>query len=122
MMINQNIPPLVASQQWKLWVCGILLAVGGVANIFPDKLTAIFGVDSSVIVLFSLILAFAGFIGAALWIQCPQCGLKLFWYSVSLQDSNNWLAWLFSVKVCPRCEFPKGSMCGDASDSKKSLP
>jgi len=47
-------------------------------------------------------------IGAFAWaytsITCPECKLKLFWYSITKVGLGTWFIWLTDLETCPHCE------------------
>jgi hypothetical protein len=36
-------------------------------------------------------------------IRCPECGLRWFLYAIRKESVGEWLPWLRSFSVCPRC-------------------
>jgi hypothetical protein len=38
-------------------------------------------------------------------IRCPECGLRWFLYAIRKESIGEWLPWLRSFSVCPRCGF-----------------
>ena len=98
-----NSPTLVASQEWKLWLFGGLVAVAGLGFLFIDGIASGFGVDPFVVRLGTLSLTFGTLATALLSVRCPHCGLRLVMYATSRQSIGQWLHWLLTVRSCPRC-------------------
>jgi len=117
-MDNENLPPLIALQKWKLWIWGTFFAIAGLGYLIPDRLASAFAIAPVAINLGSLVITFVAFGGALLSIRCPQCGLSLAWYGLSHKSIGGWLSWLLDVNVCPKCEFPHKSGCCNSEDQQ----
>lgn len=96
-------PALVASQEWKLWLFGGLVAVAGLGFFFTDGIAGGIGVDPFAFRLGTLLLTFGTLVAAFLSVRCPHCGLRLVMYAMSRQSVGQWLHWLLTVRECPRC-------------------
>lgn len=102
-MNETDSPTLVASQEWKLWLFGGLVAVAGLGFLFTDWIAGGLGVDPFVVRLGTLLLTFGTLAAAFLSVRCPHCGLRLVMYAMSRQSIGQWLHWLLTVRNCPRC-------------------
>jgi DNA-directed RNA polymerase subunit RPC12/RpoP len=104
--VNENdSPALVASQEWKLWLFGGLVAAAGLGFLFTDEIAGELGADPFVVRLGTLLLTFGTLAAAFLSVRCPHCGLRLVMYAMSRQGIGQWLHWLLTVKKCPRCSL-----------------
>lgn len=41
-------------------------------------------------------------------ITCPDCKLRLFWYSITKEGLGTWFTWLVNLEKCPQCEKLNG--------------
>lgn len=111
-MNKNDSPALIASQEWKLWLFGGLVAIAGLGFLFTDGIARVLDVGSFVVRLGTLLLT-SGTLGAAfLSVRCPNCGLRLVMYAMSRQGMGQWLNWLLTVKQCPQCRFSKKNRPG----------
>lgn len=100
---EDDVPALVASQEWKLWLFGGLFAVAGLGFLFTDGIARGFGIDPFAMRIGTLLLTFGTLVAAFLSVRCPHCGLLLVVHAMSHQSVGQWLQWLLTVKKCPRC-------------------
>lgn len=105
MEMNKASPPLIASQKWKLWIWGLFFAIAGLGLLIPDRLAVIFSISPIAINIGAGLIGFLALGGVSLTIRCPQCGLRLAWYSLSHKSISGWLSWLLEVTSCPQCAF-----------------
>lgn len=99
---------LVASQQWKLWLCAFAAALVGACQFAPAWAADWFGADVAIVRLLALVGACLLLVLACTLIRCPACGLALVWQGMRRQPISQWLAWLLRVETCPRCGFSHG--------------
>lgn len=102
-MSDEGDVALVASQRWKLWLCGVGVAAIGACYLAPAFLAAAFGTSPTVLTLAATAGGLTLLIGTCLSVRCPSCGLSLVWHGVSKKPASNWLVWLLDVRTCPRC-------------------
>lgn len=111
---NRNFPtplqivnnPLIATQQWKLWLCALAVVLIGICQFAPPSVTELVGVPVR-------LLGIAGgglmLVVAARSIRCSACGLALVWHGMRRQPAYKWPSWVLAVKVCPQCGFSHGT-------------
>jgi len=67
---------------------------------------------STLIAVGALAIALVGFIGEIQFIQCPKCGLKLFWHALSAKEHPSGLDWFSKFEECPNCGFAPHTVQG----------
>lgn len=104
------------NQLWKLYVFAVLMAVGAVTTLFQSFLYRLLTKEA---VTYLVIGAMLLMTGALAWayasITCPNCKLKLFWYSITKKGLGSWFTWLINLEKCPEC----GSRDGLSKPSNK---
>jgi DNA-directed RNA polymerase subunit RPC12/RpoP len=100
---EDDLPALVASQKWKLWLLGALFAAAGLGFLFTDGIARGLNVDPFAVRMGTLLITFGTLAAAFLSVRCPNCGLRLVMHAMSHQSVGQWLQWLLTVKKCPRC-------------------
>lgn len=93
---------LVASQQWKLWICALALGFIGTVQVAPGWATELVGLGE-LNVLLATATACVVLILVAGSIRCTACGLALVWHAMRHQPVSKWLSWLLGARACPRC-------------------
>jgi len=103
--MNNSGETILARQQWKIRITGILtvLAVPGV--FVPDTFASFLGVEPLWVELASALTFIVAFAFAAWLSRCPNCGLNLLFYGMRHEHVGSWLAWSLNVKTCPRCGY-----------------
>jgi len=94
---------LVASQQWKLWICAFAVGLLGFFQIAPAWLIGLVELSEPVVLL-GTATACVVIVFAAGSIRCPACRLALVWHAMQEQPVSRWLSWLLRVQSCPRCD------------------
>jgi len=61
----------------------------------------------TLLVIGGMLLVIAAFAWAYAAITCPDCKLKLFWYSLTKVGLGTWFVWLTDLEHCPQCEQAK---------------
>ncbi|WP_338523649.1 hypothetical protein NUH87_28655 [Pseudomonas batumici] len=102
-MSKNDLPILLTSQRWKLWLFGGLAVAAALGFLLNDGIGRVLGVDPFVVQLAILLPTFSIFGATLLSVRCPYCGLGLVAYAISHQSVGQWLNWLLAVKICPQC-------------------
>lgn len=55
------------------------------------------------LVIGGMLLVIITFAWAYTAIICPNCKLKLFWYSITKVGLGTWFTWLVNLEKCPQC-------------------
>ena len=103
---GHDLPTLVASQKKKLWLLGGMFVAVGIGFLFTAEIAYVFGVAAVSVQLGTLLSALGTFATALLTIRCSNCGLRLVLYAMSRKGVGEWLEWLLTAKICPRCGLP----------------
>jgi|GEM_PF-4686137 len=92
------------NQLWKLYAFIGSMAVGGGITLFQSLLPRIMEKEA---ILYFVIGGMLLVIGAFAWaysaIRCPECSLKLLWYSLTKEGLGTWFTWLIHLEECPQC-------------------
>jgi hypothetical protein len=90
-------------QMWKLIVGLLALGVGFLVMVWglkhlraPDGFTFTFG---------GLAIITCAFVVMCAGISCPACGMRWLWTAIKTQEHSQWLNWLRTQPVCPRCGY-----------------
>jgi len=100
---GNELPTLVESQKWKLWLAAALLAVATIGVLLPDDVARVLGTADVTVGLGALLLTFVSLGWAIYAVRCVHCGLRLVLYAMSNQSIEQWLQWLLMAKRCPKC-------------------
>ena len=100
-----DLPCLVTAQRWKLWLFAGLIAIAGLGFLFTDGIAKSLVVQPVMIHLGALLLTIGTLTAAFVSVRCPRCGLHLVAFAMSRQGIGQWLHWLLTVRVCPRCNL-----------------
>ena len=100
---QDKLPALIEGQQWKLWLAGVVLSVGGAGLLMPHGIGRILDVPGVAVHLGAAVLCCMSLGWAAYVVRCRHCGLRLMMYAMSRQSIGQWLHWLLAVKRCPKC-------------------
>ena len=93
------------NQLWKLYTFVALMAVGAGITLFQGFLYKVLEKDAiTALVIGAMVLVIAVFAWANSSIICPDCKLKLLWYSISNEGLGKWFTWLINLEKCPQCE------------------
>ena len=90
-------------QLWKFAILSVVTAAGGAAILFQFELANLLHVDDVFVALVALAFVVFAFVTMLITVRCPNCGLRLVWYSASKKDSRVWFTWLMSLDRCPAC-------------------
>lgn len=104
------------NQQWKVYVfiglmtlgCALTLSQPLYKDWLGESLTLRVGINAMMLVV-------ANFVWACLFITCPHCKLKLFFFALTKKGLGSWFAWLTEEDKCPQC----GSLDGSAPPAPK---
>lgn len=93
-------------QRWKIYLFITLMAVGAGVTLFQTFLYDPLGRElTTQLVIGAMVLIAATFYWAGQNIVCPQCGLKLLYYSITKVGLGTWYIWLLSEEKCPDCGY-----------------
>lgn len=93
-----------SNQRWKLYLFIGLMGIGAGVTLFQGFLYEPLGKDlTTQLVVAGMVLIAATFYWAGQNIVCPQCGLKLLYYSITKVGLGTWYIWLLSEEKCPDC-------------------
>ncbi|MCY4755444.1 hypothetical protein ACFP3P_21630 [Pelomonas aquatica] len=98
-----ELPVLIERQQWKLWLAGVMLAVGGAGLLMPDGIGRTLDAPGVAVQFGAMVLCFVSLGWAANAVRCKHCGLRIVMFAISCQSVGQWLHWLLTVKRCPKC-------------------
>ncbi|MDD2899336.1 MAG: hypothetical protein PHI31_11560 [Desulfuromonadaceae bacterium] len=103
-------------QEWKLFSSffGLLTCAGGM--FYGINQMQVVGSLPVYIDLISIAAGMCVGIFACTSIRCPECRLKWVWHAVTKKEVNQWVPWLLSFEVCPRCESKSEKNAGDQTD------
>ena len=92
------------NQFWKLYVFVTSMVLGAGITLFQGFLDRLFAKETiTSLVIGGVLLVIGAFAWAYTSITCPNCKLKLFWYSISKEGLGTWFIWLTHLEKCPRC-------------------
>src|SRR5689334_12945344 len=97
--------PLLYQHRHKLRAGAWTATAFAIGVLFPQPLANLFGVDAWIA---AAICAMA--FGSSFWIlahgmKCPACGVNLFWHGLGNAKYGNWLRWMKTLSLCPKCGF-----------------
>lgn len=105
-MNAQNGKYLLLHQRRKGLVVGaVLLAVWSSLVLFPGSIGELAGVESWHVALAGIVLFTVTLFTVARSLRCPACGINLFLYGLANAPNGNWLHWLLTLSICPRCSY-----------------
>ena len=97
------------NQLWKLYVFITSMLLGAAITLFQGFLPKVLGKENIVhLVVGGMLLVMGAFAWAYGSIACPNCKLKLFWYSLTKVGLGTWFPWLANLEECPQCGSPDG--------------
>lgn len=97
------------NQLWKLYVFIVLMALGAGITLFQSFLSRVLVQESiTFLVIGGMLLVIAVFAWAYTSITCPNCRVKLFWYSITKVGLGTWFTWLLNLEKCPQCGSSDG--------------
>lgn len=95
-----------SGQRWKINLFLLLMAVGAGITLFQGFLYDPIGRElTTQLVIAAMVLIAVTFYWAGQNIVCPQCGLKLLYYSLTKIGLGTWYIWLVSEEKCPDCGY-----------------
>jgi len=93
------------NQLWKLYAFVVLMALGAGITLFQSFLYRFLEKEAiTSLVIGGMLLVTGVFAWAYASITCPNCTLKLFWYSITKEGLGTWFTWLINLEKCPQCE------------------
>ena len=108
-----------SNQRWKIYLFIALMAVGAGVTLFQGFLYTPLGKElTTQLVVGGMVLIAATFYWAGQNIVCPQCGLKLLYYSITKVGLGSWYVWLLSEEKCPDCGYSGHATPAAASRDK----
>jgi len=104
-------------QIWKLYAFAVAMAIGAGVTLFQSFLYRLLEKETiTSLVICGMLLVAGAFAWAYNSITCPNCKLKLFWYSITKVGLGTWFIWLLDLEKCPQC----GSLDGlSVPDNKR---
>lgn len=85
------------------------MAVGAVFTLFQSLLPKVMEKEAiPYFVIGGMLLVTGAFTWAYSAITCPECKLKLLWYSLTKEGLGTWFTWLINLEKCPQCAKLKG--------------
>ena len=104
--MNQEVlPPLVQSQQWKLWLAAVAVGVVAIAYVAPERVSEIVSLRPVTLELVATAVGLVTMLAVWASVRCPSCGLQLVRHAMSTKSANAWLSWLLDAKSCPKCGY-----------------
>ena len=104
------------NQLWKLYVFAAAMAIGAGVTLFQSFLYRLLEKETiTTLVIGGMFLLTGTFAWAYATIRCPNCKLKLFWYSLTKEGLGTWFTWLKNLGKCPQC----GSLDGLPAPNNK---
>jgi phage FluMu protein Com len=80
------------------------MAVGGGITLFQSLLPRVMDKEAiPYFVIGGMLLVIGAFVWAYSAITCPECKLKLLWYSITKEGLGTWFTWLTHLEICPQC-------------------
>ncbi len=80
------------------------MALGAGITLFQSFLYRVMEKEAITYLVISGMLLMTGvFAWAYSSITCPDCKLKLFWYSITKVGLGTWFTWLINLEKCPQC-------------------
>ena len=97
--------PLIGPQMWKLrgYFAGALAA--GLGLYAPTFLGHALGVNPALVSVVSVVAGLGVFMASWVSVRCPECRLSVVGHALPNQSHTAWLAWLITVRECPRCRY-----------------
>lgn len=97
------------NQTWKLYTFMALMALGAAITLFQGFLGRFLEKEAVTwLVTGGMLLVAGAFAWACSSISCPNCKLKLFWYSIVKVGLGSWFIWLTGLEQCPNCGSTDG--------------
>ena len=97
------------NQLWKLYVFVTAMVLGAAITLFQSFLHKIVEKETiTTLVIGGMFLVMGAFAWAYNSITCPNCKLKLFWYSITKVGLGSWFIWLINLEKCPQCGSSDG--------------
>jgi len=91
-------------QLWKLYFFAAAMAIGAGVTLFQSFLHKLLEKETiTALVIGGMFLVIGAFAWAYTSITCPNCKLKLFWYSLTKVGLGTWFTWLINLEKCPQC-------------------
>lgn len=80
------------------------MAIGGGITLFQSLLPRVMEKEAiPSVVIGGMLLVIGAFAWAYSAIRCPECKLKLLWYSITKEGLGTWFTWLVHLEECPQC-------------------
>lgn len=80
------------------------MAVGAGITLFQSLLPRVMEKEAiPYFVIGGMLLVIGAFAWAYSAITCPECKLKLLWYSLTKEGLGTWFTWLIHLEKCPQC-------------------
>jgi DNA-directed RNA polymerase subunit RPC12/RpoP len=96
------------------------MAIGAGVTLFQGFLYDPLGKElTTQLVVGGMVLIAATFYWAGQNIVCPQCKLKLLYYSITKVGLGTWYVWLLSEEKCPECGY-SGQPTPESKGRRKS--
>lgn len=106
-------------QLWKLYVFALAMALGAGLTLFQSFLYKLLEKETiTALVIGGMLLVIGAFAWAYTSISCPNCKLKLFWYSITKVGLGTWFTWLINLEKCPQCGSRDGLAVPDSKRGK----
>lgn len=95
-----------SKQRWKIYLFITLMGIGAGITLLQGFLYEPLGKElTTQLVVGAMVLIAATFYWAGQNIVCPQCGLRLLYYSITKVGLGSWYIWLLNEEKCPDCGF-----------------
>lgn len=90
-------------QAWKLSLGNGILVIGGALIVGGEFLLK--GPASMTSILIGTLVGIAGFTWECLSVRCPQCRVKVVWYTYTHRSHRDAITWARHQPTCPKCGY-----------------